>query len=105
MHLSLSNGTTYRRFRSLMHCQQIYVICNTYGYCDYNRGYYVLAAKRDSTMWIDLHPEEQNERYTMLHISIHVATYYVIHRPGGYMETLNFMEMCRIRYDVPQFIF
>lgn len=44
-------------------------------------------------MWIDLYPEEQNERYTMLHISIHVATYYVIHRPVEYTETLNFMEI------------
>lgn len=74
-------------------------------YCDYNRGYYAFAAKRDSTMCIDLYPEEQNERYTMLHISIHVVMYYVIHRPIGYMETLNFMEMCRIQYDVPQFTF
>jgi len=40
----------------------------------------------------------------MLHISIHVATYNVIHCPVGYIETLNFLEMYRIQYDVPVYI-
>lgn len=67
-----SNGEIYRHSRSLMHCQQIYVTRNTCATA------ITIAAITSSmlnalsnTMWIDLYPEEQNERHTMLHFNSH----------------------------------